>query len=611
MKAKRDTGLEREFLAYLRQRNSRLKVRNQRQFAEGGTPSEEDLAETFRFSGDSNNIWLAGQRVMLMQAEVFGAIRGELIDRLGIDATRRLLKRMGWQAGARDAAKVCELWPNGDDASLFSAGPRLHKLKGLIDIEVVEFEFDNASGHFYGEFLWYDSMEAMQHLASYGISSEPVCWMQLGYASGYASTLLGRDVIFHEQECKGCGHDRCRIIGKSAVDWEDKDADLFAETEVALYTFDRPTTAPHHLMVGGSPAFLAATRLLSRVAPTEATVLLTGESGVGKELFARALHRQSPRREAPLIALNCATLPENLVEAELFGVEKGAFTGADRHRQGRFERADGGTLFLDEIATLSLSAQGKILRVIQEGELERLGGSKTIRVDVRVVAATNLDLRAEAEAGRFREDLFYRLNVFPIHLPPLRDRREDLPLLMSHFLQHYCEQYRRKLTGFTTRLVNTLLNYDFPGNIRELQNLIERGVIIAEDGDALDINHLALGGETERLAWRNATRGNRPAVERMPTGPGDTRADDRHTAASTLSQAAAPPADRTYAPLERLGAFLKGSDDALDTSLAEVEALLIDEAMERSGGNITAAARMLGMSRAQLSYRLKDRRKDN
>ncbi|WP_432696675.1 sigma 54-interacting transcriptional regulator [Marinobacterium sp. YM272] len=604
MSPKRFQGLEHEFLSLLRQRNAGLRVHNQREFTSGGTPSADDLAASFHFTGSDNNIWLAGQRVMLLQADIFGAIRRELIDRLGIDASRRFLKRMGWQAGARDAAKVVELWPNGDDESLFSAGPRLHKLKGLIDIEVVQIEIDNARGHFYGEFLWYNSMEAMQHLATYGIGSEPACWMQLGYASGYASGLLGRNVIFREVECKGCGAAHCRIIGKPADEWDEAGDELFTETEVALYSELHEPAHPHRLMVGGSPAFLAATRLLSRVAPTDASVLLTGESGVGKEIFARALHQQSERSDKPLIALNCATLPENLVEAELFGVEKGAFTGADRLRQGRFERASGGTLFLDEIATLSLSAQGKILRVIQEGELERLGGGKTIKVDVRIIAATNVDLRAEAQAGRFREDLFYRLNVFPIHLPPLRERREDLPLLMNHFLQHYCRQYGRSLTGFTSRLVHTLLNYPFPGNIRELQNLIERGVIIAEDGEALDINHLALGGETESLSWPQ----RHPAAEMgaRAQAEGSERAADREAERhKPLLDAAGQAMAEEHRPLAELDAFLSGSSERLETSLSEVESLLIDAAMDRCEGNVSAAAQMLGMTRAQLSYRLK------
>ncbi len=586
----RDKVLEAEFVARFRERNKKFLVDRRSQFNSEGTPSAEDLADSLCFDSGDGNIWLAGQRIMFMQAEVFGNIRRELIDRLGYQQARELLMRMGWQAGARDAARVSELWPNGDGASLFSAGPRLHKLKGMVDVEVVQIEIDNARGQFQGEFLWHNSLEASEHLARYGVSSEAACWMQIGYASGYASALLGRSVVYREVECKACGHDHCRIVGKPAELWEDGGQDLFNAVDSIYARNEQSEDVDQNLMVGGSPAFLAATRLLSKVAPTEATVLLTGESGVGKELFAKSLHQQSQRHAGPLVSLNCATLPENLVEAELFGVEKGAFTGADKSRTGRFERAHGGTLFLDEIATLSLAAQGKILRVLQEGELERLGGTKTVKVDVRIVAATNLDLRAEVEAGNFREDLFYRLNVFPINLPPLRERREDLPLLMSHFLEQYCKRYNRHLTGFTTRLVNTLLAYRFPGNIRELQNLIERGVIIAEDGETLDFTHLSLGGETERLSSWDQTEmvhGGAMSSETVEAPALHAAADD---------------------PLARLGDFVSGRNEVLETSLGEVEDLLITAAMARCEGNVTAAAQMLGMTRAQLSYRLKDRK---
>lgn len=586
----RDKMLEAEFIARFRERNKKFLVDRRFQFNSEGTPSAEDLADSLCFDGNDGNIWLAGQRIMFMQAEVFGNIRRELIDKLGYQQARQLLMRMGWQAGARDAARVSELWPNGDGASLFSAGPRLHKLKGMVDVEVVQIEIDNARGQFQGEFLWHNSLEASEHLARYGVSSEAACWMQIGYASGYASALLGRSVVYREMECKACGHDHCRIVGKPAELWGDGEQDLFNGVDSIFARTEQEKSGQQSLMVGGSPAFLAATRLLSKVAPTEATVLLTGESGVGKELFAKSLHEQSQRHAGPLVSLNCATLPESLVEAELFGVEKGAFTGADKSRTGRFERAHGGTLFLDEIATLSLSAQGKILRVLQEGELERLGGTRTIQVDVRIVAATNLDLRAEVEAGNFREDLFYRLNVFPISLPPLRERREDLPLLMSYFLDHYCKRYNRHLTGFTTRLVNTLLAYRFPGNIRELQNLIERGVIIAEDGDTLDFTHLSLGGETERLSsWDQAGKVQGDQIAEGPVEP----------------PALPAPTDD---PLSRLRDFVSGRNEVLETSLGEVEDLLITAAMARCDGNVTAAAQMLGMTRAQLSYRLKDRK---
>ena len=599
MSTDKNKVFEQEFVSRFRERNKRLYVDRLSSFTSHGKPSVEDLAASLCFGNDDGNIWLAGQRILFMQAEVFGSIRSELIEKLGYQQARQLLTRMGWQAGVRDAAKVGECWPDGDAVSLFSAGPRLHKLKGMVDVEVINVEIDNAKGFFRSELLWHNSLEASQHLARYGVSSEAVCWMQIGYASGYASALLGRQVEYREVECKACGHQSCRIVGKPVEVWEEASPELFSVPGSDVYVHDEHLKDSEEsvLMVGGSPAFLRATRLLSRVAPTEATVLLTGESGVGKELFARSLHQQSMRRDGPLVSLNCATLPDNLIEAELFGVEKGAFTGADKQRIGRFERADGGTLFLDEIATLSLSAQGKLLRVLQEGELERLGGSNTIKVDVRIVAATNLDLRQRVESGDFREDLFYRLNVFPISLPPLRERREDLPLLMSYFLDEYCKRHDRKLNGFTTRLVKTLLAYRFPGNIRELQNLIERGVIIAEDGESLDFTHLALNEESEQSSsWNNSAT---------------LEPHDEEAAEASSSPSAVPGAEEKGeddSPLERLIAFVHGDDDTLVTSLSEVEELLIKAAMKRSNGNITAAAQRLGMSRAQLSYRLKERK---
>jgi len=601
-----------EFLKQMLGRQKRLVVDRASQFGASGLPSAEQLAETVAFAPQDGSIWLCGQRVMLLQGSAFGAIRRELIEALGFDKARGLLTRIGWQAGARDAAQVSEQWPQGDHASLYSAGPRLHMLEGMVNVEVVRFEIDSGVGHFYSEFLWHNSLEDDEHIAAYGLGGEPACWMEIGYASGYASSLLGRLVVFREQECRAMGHQACRIVGKPADQWDDIDVDLAyldpgdflsrstyasgTETTVA----DLEELADSKQLVGISSAFVAASQLLQRVAPTQATVLLTGESGVGKELFARTLHQASACRNMPLVALNCATLPENLVEAELFGVERGAFTGADRSRPGRFERAHGGTLFLDEIATLGLSAQSKILRALQEGEIERVGGTEPIKVDVRVIAATNVDLRREVEAGRFREDLFYRLNVFPIHLPPLRERREDIPLLMSYFLRTFSLRHGRQLAGFSTRLVNALLTYRFPGNIRELQNLIERGVIAAGDGEVMDVVHLAeAGAPLMETAIGLTPEGRLSAVQRREKTADTPQAPAVSAENDSAIGALAEPA------LESLLDFVSGRQRVLSTSLEDIELRLVRLALERSGGNITAAAQMLGMSRAQVSYRLK------
>lgn len=232
-------------------------------------------------------------------------------------------------------------------------------------------------------------------------------------------------------------------------------------------------------IIGSSLAMRKVVNMARIVAPTEATVLITGESGTGKELFAKAIHVNSERAKGPLITVNCAALTETLLESELFGHEKGTFTGADRQRNGRFMQANKGTIFLDEVGEIPLPMQAKILRTIQEREIQRLGSDEVLHVDVRIIAATNRNLAEEAKAGRFREDLYYRLNVMNIHIPPLRERAEDIPLLAHHFLGKYVEKNRKNLKGFTPAAMDMLTRAQWPGNVRELENVIERGVILA------------------------------------------------------------------------------------------------------------------------------------
>jgi two-component system response regulator HydG len=215
------------------------------------------------------------------------------------------------------------------------------------------------------------------------------------------------------------------------------------------------------------------------VAPSEATVLITGDSGTGKELIARSLHFNSPRKNKPLVVVNCAAITETLLESELFGHEKGSFTGADKRREGRFMQADRGTIFLDEIGETSSTMQAKLLRVLQEKEIQRVGGEETLKVDVRIIAATNRDLEKDVAEGKFREDLFYRLNVMPLNVPPLKERRDDIPLLAQHFLKKFADKNRKTIKGFVPLAMDVLVNYDWPGNVRELENAIERAVILA------------------------------------------------------------------------------------------------------------------------------------
>ncbi|MDP6943692.1 MAG: sigma-54 dependent transcriptional regulator, partial [Myxococcota bacterium] len=242
-------------------------------------------------------------------------------------------------------------------------------------------------------------------------------------------------------------------------------------------------------IVGDSKTMRQVLAAVDRVSGTDSSVLIYGESGTGKELVARAIHRGSQRSQRPFIAVNCAALPETLLEAELFGHEKGAFTGAASQRQGRFELADRGTLFLDEIGETTPQLQVKLLRALQEGEFERVGGSRSVRVDVRIVAATNADLRHEVSEGRFREDLFYRLNVIHVALPPLRQRKDDVPLLADHFLRKYAEKNDKAIGGITRAATDRLMTWDWPGNVRELENAIERAVVLCR-GDAIDVDEL-------------------------------------------------------------------------------------------------------------------------
>src|SRR5262245_22185505 len=281
-----------------------------------------------------------------------------------------------------------------------------------------------------------------------------------------------------------------RAMKAGALDFLTKpcdDDDLLAAVRRALprrFPTRRTVPAPRiDGIVGESRALRAVLEQVEMVADTDATVLITGESGTGKELLARAIHEWSHRRKAPLVRVNCAAIPESLFESELFGCVRGAFTGAHNDRPGRFEAAQGGTLMLDEIGEVPLAIQPKLLRVLQEKEVERVGETRVRKTDVRIVAATNRDLAAEVEAGRFRGDLFYRLNVFPIENPPLRDRGEDIPLLAEHFIQACARRLHRPPPRLTEGALRQLMNRDWPGNIRELQNVIERAIIIARDGE--------------------------------------------------------------------------------------------------------------------------------
>ncbi|MCS7198747.1 MAG: sigma-54 dependent transcriptional regulator [Caldimicrobium sp.] len=288
------------------------------------------------------------------------------------------------------------------------------------------------------------------------------------------------------------------LLRKGAMDVKLLSSSIELIEKSVLYALEnRMITSQEETFYTCEPKLLKILGALEEVAKTKVSVLLIGESGTGKELLARYIHFKSPRREGPFIAINCAALPENLLESELFGYEKGAFSGAAFRKKGKIELAHQGTLFLDEITEMALPLQGKILRVIQEGEVDRLGGYYPIKVDFRLISATNRDIEKEVEAGRFRSDLYYRLNVITVKIPPLRERREDVKFLAKYYLEKFSRLYNKKLTGFTERAWQFLLNYSFPGNVRELKNIIERAVILCGE-EKIDVSYLTqpLGEES-------------------------------------------------------------------------------------------------------------------
>ena len=345
-------------------------------------------------------------------------------------------------------------------------------------------------------------------------------------------------------------------------------------------------------MVGKSPAVSNVREIVSKVAASPSTVLITGESGTGKELVARALHLGSPRRDKPFIRVNCAAIPSGLLESELFGHERGSFTGAISSRAGRFELADGGTLFLDEVSEIPRESQVKLLRAIQESEFERVGGVKTMRVNVRLIAATNRNLENDIKAGSFREDLYYRLNVVPIHLPALRERIDDLPRLVAHFIRRCNERLGKQVTGITPGALSALERYPWPGNIRELENLIERMVLFASR-DEIVLDDLPEAYAAPPAGRAGARDGASDAARAQQS---DARDDESAHAGSSLPQ-------YIRLPLSSLGHDLK---EAVRAGSRLVEEALIREALGKTDGNVTRSARELGISRRSLQSKMKE-----
>lgn len=543
----------------------------------------KDLTSLIHFQSTEGKIWLGEQRMLLLQVSAMANFRREMVNTLGIERAKGFFLRMGYQSGLKDAELAWKLRPNASEYDMFLAGPQLHSLKGLVKARPTEVDIDKESGRFYVEVEWIDSFEVEICQTELGQMQDPVCWTLLGYACAYSSAFMGREIIFKEVSCRGCGGDKCRIIGKPAEEWDDvasfkqyfKSDPIIEElyelqSQLVSLRTNLDKQEGQYYGIGQTPAYQSVRKMMDKAAQSKVSVLLLGETGVGKEVIARSVHLRSKCAAEPFVAVNCAAIPPDLIESELFGVEKGAFTGATQSRMGRFERADKGTIFLDEVIELSPRAQSSLLRVLQEGELERVGDNRTRKIDVRVIAATHEDLAEAVKAGRFRADLYYRLNVFPVAIPALRERREDIPLLAEHFLQRFHEEYGKRTLGLSDKALEACLHYSWPGNIRELENVIERGIILTDANESISV----------------------PAL--FPRPPEEPQTDsERVSSDGVLIQ-----------PDNGQGSWISqllGSGLSLD----EIEESLMREAMQQAKQNVSGAARLLGLSRPALAYRLK------
>ena len=472
------------------------------------------LAELLYFRPDQGIIRLHEQRVVILSAAAMGLMRKELVDTLGLETARRVLLRFGFADGYHDAVnlRARSNWSSPVDG--LRAGAVLHTLEGIVRADVRRVEYDQETGRFEEEVRWHDSYEAEQHVHHYGKGSTPVCWSLVGYSSGFVSACLGKEIYFREIACTGQGERHCSAVGRDADSWGAEAESIRADFQAAslgheverlrdavgqrLKELDRRermlerrerelnllrervnrhARAKH--FVAGSEAMQHVLELAARVAPLDTTVLVYGESGTGKEFVVRLIHEQSPRAAAPFVSINCAALTETLLESELFGHVRGAFTGAVRDKAGLFEVAGSGTIFLDEIGEVAPTVQAKLLRALQEREIRRVGGERNIKINARVVAATNRDLRAAVDAGTFREDLYFRLGAFIITVPPLRDRREDIPPLAQSFLERAAARMKKDVRTISADAMSALMTHRWPGNVRELEHAIERAVILA------------------------------------------------------------------------------------------------------------------------------------
>lgn len=472
-----------------------------------------DHTEFLQLEPASGLIHFAGERALLIDAVAMGLLRKYLVENFGETAARTVLTQFGFAQGWRTAEAMRTQFAWDDDAEWAKAGLQIPTLKGLCCFEPNSLGPLSKTGA-----MMSASFEAEQHLLHFGRAKDVSCWMMSGLLSGYLSCSTKREVFVLEDQCLARGDAACHLIGRTREEWGERAAELrffdakglsealevslarvidtlkAAEKKLAQHertlkvTAQLEEVAPLGL-VAKSAAMRRLVDLASRVAKVDATVLLTGESGSGKERVARLVHEQSTRSTGPFIAVNCGAITETLLESELFGHARGAFTGASSDRPGLFEAANHGTLLLDEVGEVSPGMQVKLLRALQEHEVRRVGENKSRPVDVRIIAATNRDLSAAVLAGTFRQDLYYRLKVVELHVPALRERREDVLPLARVLLAAASHRMQRSVTSLSPGAVDVLMSSLWPGNVRQLENAIERAVALSR-GDRIEVEDL-------------------------------------------------------------------------------------------------------------------------
>ncbi|HWP05097.1 MAG TPA: sigma-54-dependent Fis family transcriptional regulator [Polyangiaceae bacterium] len=496
-----------------------------------------DHDELLELDSAGGMIRFAGQRAILIDAVAMGLLRKYLVENFGLAAARAVLTQFGFAHGFRMAEALKAEFKWDSDEEWRRAGTRIHMLEGLFRIESGSLDPVSADGS-----TLVASYEAEQHLLHFGRADSATCWTLCGLTSGFISRIQDQEIYVLEDRCMGRGDAACHLLGRTREEWGDERAEdlRFFETtrleeclDVSLHRVietlkaaDRKLREHRRALVRVAPEVEEPLGLIAkslpmrtlldlarRVAKVDSTTLITGESGSGKERIARLVHEESPRAGGPFIAVNCGAITETLLEGELFGHARGAFTGATQDRPGLFEAANSGTLLLDEIGEVSPGMQVKLLRALQEREVRRVGENKSRPVDVRIVAATNRDLAHGVAGGTFRQDLYYRLKVVELRVPPLRERRDDLLPLARVLLAEAALRMKRPLAGLAPSAADQLLRYEWPGNVRELENAMERAVALSR-GNRVEVDDLP---EEIRLAFPKpvATLGNVRPLEQI------------------------------------------------------------------------------------------------